>query len=207
MIEYGFTENIDFVAITQKRVTAQGNETLTFDHIMKIPMAKSISMLQRNEKGKIARNYFIKCEEAWNDDDMILARAYQIQNKKIIGYTEQIIVLESKIEEQRPQVLFAKAVETSKASILVGEQAKILNQNGINLGQNRLFAWLRTNGFLISRKGSDWNMPTQKSMNLGLFEIKETVQQQPNGSVKVTKTPKVTGKVQLYFVNKFLGGA
>ena len=115
------------------------------------------------------------------------------------------MLLEKQVEEQAPSVLFAKAVSTSNTSILVGEQAKILKQNGYDTGEKRLFVWLRENGYLISRKGTDWNMPTQKSMNLGLFEIKETVHQQPNGSIKITKTPKITGKGQQYFINKFVG--
>ncbi|GIM52000.1 oxidoreductase [Capnocytophaga cynodegmi] len=116
-----------------------------------------------------------------------------------------------KIEEQQkqlqiqaPKVIFADAVSTSKTSILVGEMAKILKQNGIDIGQNRFFEWLRNNGYLITRNGSDFNMPTQKSMDLGLFEIKETSITHSDGHISVNKTPKVTGKGQVYFVNKFL---
>lgn len=105
----------------------------------------------------------------------------------------------------RPKALFADAVSVSESSILVGELAKLLKQNGIEIGQNRLFAWMRDNGYLISRKGTDYNMPTQKSMELGLFKIKETSIQHSDGHVTVNKTPKVTGKGQQYFINKFLG--
>lgn len=112
--------------------------------------------------------------------------------------------LESKVQQDAPKVLFADAVATSHTSILIGELAKILKQNGLDIGQNRLFAALRSGGFLISRKGSDYNMPTQRSMNAGLMEIKETTIANPDGSVRITRTPKVTGKGQIYFTRRFL---
>lgn len=112
--------------------------------------------------------------------------------------------LEEQIESQKPAVLFTGAVETSKTSILIGELAKMLKQNGVNIGQNRLFEWLRQNGYLIKRNGTDYNMPTQRSMDMGLFEIKETTINNPDGSIKISKTPKVTGKGQVYFINLFL---
>lgn len=119
--------------------------------------------------------------------------------------------LQSKVDEQARQlkaqegkVLFANAVESAKTSILVGDLAKILKGNGIDIGQKRLFAWLREHGWLIKAKGSSWNMPTQKSMNLGLFEIKETTVTHADGHITVNKTPKVTGKGQTYFTNLFL---
>lgn len=106
------------------------------------------------------------------------------------------------IQEMKPKVLFADSVATSHTTILVGELAKILKGNGIDIGANRLFAWIRNQGYLINRKGSDWNMPTQKSMDLGLFKIKETTINHSNGSTSISKTPKVTGKGQQYFINK-----
>ena len=113
------------------------------------------------------------------------------------------MALEAKVEQDAPKVLFAQAVESSKTSILVGDLAKLLRQNGVEIGQKRLFDWLRTNGYLI-KGGSSKNMPTQKSMDMGLFEVKESTVVAPDGSVRVTKTPKVTGKGQTYFVNKLL---
>lgn len=113
--------------------------------------------------------------------------------------------LEEKVESDRPKVLFADSVCTSKNSILVGELAKLLKQNGINTGQNRLFETLREKGFLIKRRGTDYNMPTQRAMEMGLFEIKETVINHSDGHTSVNKTPKITGKGQQYFVNMFLG--
>lgn len=113
---------------------------------------------------------------------------------------------EQTIIENRPKVIFAEAVESSDTSILVGELAKLIKQNGVEIGEKRLFTWLRNNGYLMSRKCSDWNMPTQKSMELGLFEINERNAFNPDGSVRITKTPRVTGKGQTYFINKFLSG-
>ncbi|SUN50809.1 Antirepressor [Streptococcus dysgalactiae subsp. dysgalactiae] len=120
------------------------------------------------------------------------------------GLTEQVKHLETKIEKDKPKVLFADAVSASKSSCLIGELAKILKQNGINIGQNKLFQWLRTNGYLISRRGESWNQPTQKSMQLGLFELKKTAINHSDGHTTTNVTPKVTGKGQQYFINKFL---
>lgn len=117
---------------------------------------------------------------------------------------EQRAKLESKVEADAPKVLFADAVSASKTSILVGELAKLLKQNGVDIGQHRLFNWMRENGYLIRRKGLDFNMPTQKSMDLGLFTVKETAITHSDGTVTVSKTVKVTGKGQQYFIGKFL---
>lgn len=108
------------------------------------------------------------------------------------------------IEQMKPKVIFANAVETSHTSILIGDLAKLLKQNGVETGQKRLFDWMREKGYLIKRKGSDWNMPTQKAMNMKLFEVKESTVNNPDGSVRINRTTKVTGRGQTYFVNKFL---
>lgn len=113
----------------------------------------------------------------------------------------------AQIEEMKPKAIFADAVATSHTSILIGDLAKILKQNGIETGQKRLFEWLRENGYLSKRKGTEWNSPTQKSINLGLFEVKETTAMNPDGSVRINRTTKVTGKGQQYFINKFLNVA
>lgn len=118
---------------------------------------------------------------------------------------DQLKQKDIEIAEMKPKALFADSVATSHTTILIGELAKILRGNGIDIGANRLFAWMREHGYLINRKGSDWNMPTQKSMNLGLFKIKETTINHSNGSTSISKTPKVTGKGQQYFVNKLRG--
>ena len=197
MAEYGFTENIDYTAISQKRLTAQGNQTEYIDHAMKLDMAKEVSMIQRNEKGKQARQYFLEVEKAWNNPDMIIKRAMDLQARKIIQ-------LETKVDELKPKALFAEAVESSKGSILVRDLAKILKQNNVEIGEKRLFAWLRDNGYLIKKLGSDYNSPTQRSMNLGVMEFTENTVVRNSGDVTLRKTPKVTGKGQTYFVGKFL---
>ncbi|HHB5498743.1 TPA: phage antirepressor KilAC domain-containing protein [Staphylococcus aureus] len=198
MLKYGFEENTDYTAIAQKRATAQGNMTYYIDHALTLDTAKEIAMIQRSEPGKRARQYFIQVEKAWNSPEMIMQRALKIANNTINQ-------LETKIERDKPKIVFADAVATTKTSILVGELAKIIKQNGVNIGQRRLFEWLRQNGFLIKRKGVDYNMPTQYSMERELFEIKETSITHSDGHTSISKTPKVTGKGQQYFVNKFLG--
>lgn len=138
-------------------------------------------------------------------------QSHMPQGKELLALA--VLEAQKTIEEQaaeigrmKPKEIFADAVSTSHTAILIGDLAKILKQNGIETGQKRLFAWLRENGYLIKRKGTDWNMPTQKSMEMGLFEVKESTVNNPDGSVKINRTTKVTGKGQLYFINKFLGG-
>jgi anti-repressor protein len=138
-------------------------------------------------------------EKTLQDPDYIIGVISALKDEK-----QKRIAAEQTVEKQKPKVLFADAVETSKASILIGELAKLLKQNGVEIGQKRLFDWLRDNGYLIKRIGDEYNNPTQKSMELGLFEIKKSTINNPDGSVRVTKTSKVTGKGQIYFINKFL---
>lgn len=128
----------------------------------------------------------------------------ELMAKALIEAQNVLAAKDKQIEEMKPKVVFADAVATSHTSILVGELAKILKQNGIDMGQKRLFAWLREKGYLIKRQGTDYNMPTQKAMDLGLFEIKEGSYVNGSGVNITTKTPKVTGKGQQYFINKFL---
>lgn len=139
-------------------------------------------------------------EKALTDPDTIIQLATTLKEERAARKA-----LEAQAEADKPKVLFADAVAAAKTSILVGEMAKLLKQNGIDIGQNRLFAWLRENGYLIRRNGTDYNMPTQRSMEQGLFEIKETSITNPDGSIRINKTPKVTGKGQQYFVEAFLG--
>lgn len=140
-----------------------------------------------------------KIEEVLTNPDTIIKLATTLKEEQ-----QRRREAEKKIEQQKPKVLFANAVETSESSVLVGELAKILRQNGVDIGQNRLFRWLRENGYLCKQRGENYNLPTQYSMDLGLFEIKKRTINNPDGSVRVTRTPKVTGKGQIYFVNKFL---
>ena len=138
-------------------------------------------------------------EQALTSPDFLIQLATQLKEEK-----EQRKQLEAKVEQDKPKVLFADSVSASKSSILVGELAKILKQNGVDTGQFRLFAWLRENGYLIKREGSDYNMPTQRSAEMGLFEVKQTIITHSDGHITTNKTPKVTGKGQVYFVNKLV---
>ena len=133
-----------------------------------------------------------------------MARALKIADKQIEELKHSNMLLEQKIESDKPKTIFADAVSTSHTSILVGDLAKLICQNGVQIGQKRLFEWLRQNNFLI-KSGSSRNMPTQRYLEMGLFEVKESTVQNPDGSVRITRTPKVTGKGQIYFVNKFVG--
>lgn len=196
MVEYGFTEGQDFLLLKNEQQTGRGGHNKV-DHIIKLDMAKEIAMIQRTEKGKEVRQYFIQVEKDFNSPEKIMARALLLADKKISK-------LEAQVEADKPKVLFANAVSASQTSILIGDFAKLLRQNGRQIGQNRLFTWLRDNGFLISRKGNSWNMPTQRSMDMGLFEIKETTISHADGHITISKTPKITGKGQVYFMEKLL---
>lgn len=142
-----------------------------------------------------------KLEEVLLNPDTLIRLATDLKAER-----EARIAAQKQIEADKPKVLFAESVTASKTSILVGELAKLLKQNGINTGPNRFFQWLRDNGYLIKRKGTDYNMPTQRSMEMGLFEIKETSITRSDGHITINKTPKVTGKGQVYFINKFKDG-
>ena len=135
----------------------------------------------------------------------LMAKALLVAQKTLGERQAHIAELEAENTANKPKVIFADAVSASERSILVGELAKLLRQNGVEIGQNRLFDWMRQNGFLIRRQGTDYNMPTQKAMEMGLFEIKETSVVHSAGNVTINKTPKVTGKGQVYFINRFLG--
>ena len=168
------------------------------DYALTLDMAKQLCMMSHSDLGRKYRRYFIELERKWNDPQEVVKRGYAIlQNENARLKIEN--------QEMKPKALFADAVSTSDTPILVGELAKILHQNGVSMGQNRMFRWLRDNGYLISKKGTSYNMPTQRAMELGLFKIKENAITHSDGHVTITKTPKVTGKGQVYFVNKFVG--
>lgn len=199
MCEYGFAEGADFNPLKIEQVQNEGGRTVTrqvMDAQLTIEMAKELCMLQRNERGKQARQYFIQLEKDWNSPEKVMARALQIADRKLKQ-------LEAKVEQDKPKVLFADAVSTSEQSILIGQLAKIIRQNGVPMGERRLFQWMRENGYL-GKHGSRYNIPTQRSMEMGLFEIKETAVTHSDGRVTTNTTPKVTGKGQIYFVNCFL---
>lgn len=175
-----------------------------------------------NESGLYALIFGSKLESAqrfkhWVTNEVLptirKTGGYQVkapQGKELLALAvleaqKTIAAQNEEIQRMRPKEIFADAVSTSHTSILIGDLAKLLKQNGVDTGQKRLFCWLRENGYPIRRQGSDWNMPTQKAMEMGLFEVKESTVNNPDGSVRINKTTKVTGKGQQYFINKFLG--
>lgn len=200
MAEYGFEEGKDFFT---KMLESTGGRPST-EHELSVDMAKQICMIQRTEKGRVYRQYFLDLEKAWNTPEQVFARALKMANQKIDELKADKSILIEDVQRMRPKEIFADAVSASRTSILVGDLAKLLRQNGVNTGAQRLFEWLRENSYLIKRKGTDWNMPTQSSMEKGLFEIKESSHFDGNGCNITTRTPKVTGKGQQYFINKFL---
>ena len=163
------------------------------------PIAKEFKKKVKEILKDVRKYGMYATDELLDNPDLIIKMATRLKEEKAKNKE-----LEDKMKEDKPKVLFADSVETSKNTILIGELAKIIKQNGVDIGQKRLFTWLRDNGFLIKREGTDYNMPTQKSMELELFEIKETAVTHSDGHISINKTPKVTGKGQVYFVNKFL---
>ena len=195
MSEYGFEENVDFTSVQNCTVVNNGATRELQDYRITLDMAKEIAMLQRNEKGKEIRRKLIELEKAWNSPEKVMARALDIAHKTIAN-------LQIENEEMKPKAIFADAVATSDTSILIGDLAKLIKQNGTDIGQKRLFERMRNDGYLI-KTGTSKNMPTQKAMEKGLFEVKERVISNPDGSTRITRTTKVTGQGQIYFINKF----
>lgn len=200
-----FVEGEDYNKCTSSTVVNNGAVRELEDYEITVLMAKHLSMMSRTEKGRDIRNYLIDLEKAWNTPEQIMARALKMADKTIEQLKTDNKALEQKIEQDKPKTIFADAVSTSHTSILIGGLAKLICQNGVQIGQKRLFEWMRQNNFLI-KSGSSRNMPMQRYVEQGLFEIKESNVQNPDGSVRITKTTKVTGKGQIYFVNQFLKG-
>lgn len=193
----GFIEGEDyFRAYLKVQANRYGGEQEIDDYQLSLDMAKHICLMSRTEKGKECRAYLIQIEKEWNTPEKVMARALKIANQTIARLTTDV-------NRMKPKEIFADAVDASETSILIGELAKLITQNGVMIGQNRLFEWLRNRGYLIS-SGTSKNLPCQRYVEQGLFEIKERTISNPDGSVRVTKTPKVTGKGQIYFINKFL---
>lgn len=159
---------------------------------------KEVKSILRNLRKTGAHMTPETIEKVLADPDTIIQIATQLKEERAKRMQAEVV-----IEQQKPKVLFAQAVETSETSILVGQLAKLLTQNGVNIGQNRLFAWLRDNGYL-GKKGAHYNEPTQYAVERGWFEVVERTMQNPDGSVRITRTTKVTGKGQVYFINKLL---
>lgn len=194
----GFVEGEDFTSVLTGTVVNNGARRELQDYQLSVDMAKHICLMSRTEKGKQCRQYLIDLEKAWNTPELVMARGLKVA-QKMIAEQDKII------ERMRPKEIFADAVATSKQSILIGQLAKLICQNGHEIGQKRLFKWMRENGYLM-KSGSDYNMPMQRYVEQGLFEIKESSITNPDGSTRLTRTTKVTGKGQQYFINKFLGG-
>ena len=199
MCEYGFESKKDFWT---KMSESTGGRPST-EYMLTIDMAKQICMIQRSPEGKQIRQYFLDLEKAWNTPEQVFARALKMADQQIEKLKSNNAVLIKDVERMKPKEIFADAVSASHTSILIGDLAKLLKQNGYETGQKRLFDQLRQEGYLI-KSGSSKNMPTQKSMDMDLFEVKETSITNPDGSVRVTKTTKVTGKGQQYFINRYL---
>jgi anti-repressor protein len=195
MCEYGFSENQDYRVFVKNDDNSKGGRPST-DYEITLDMAKEIAMIQRSDKGKEVRQYFLELERRWNSPEAVMNRALEYSRKQVKALMEEN-------KELKPKALFADVVSASDESILIGQLAKLIRQNGYEIGQNRLFEWMRENGYLI-KSGSRRNQPTQRAMDMGLFEVKERTISNPDGSTRITLTTKVTGKGQVYFVNKFL---
>lgn len=201
MCEYGFEEGKDFCSKLSETSEKGGRPSKDAD--ISVDMAKQICMIQRTPEGKQCRQYLLDLEKAWNTPEQVMARALKIANRTIDSLKEHNTKLVEDCERMKPKEIFADAVATSHTSILIGDLAKLICQNGYQIGQKRLFQWMRDNGYLI-KSGSSYNMPTQRYVEQGLLEVKESNVQNTDGSVRITRTTKVTGKGQVYFVNKFL---
>lgn len=195
MCEYGFSENQDYRVFVKNDDNSKGGRPST-DYEITLDMAKEIAMIQRSDKGKEVRQYFLELERRWNSPEAVMNRALEYSRKQVKALMEEN-------KELKPKALFADAISASDESILIGQLAKLIRQNGYEIGQNRLFEWMRENGYLI-KSGSRRNQPTQRAMDMGLFGVKERTISNPDGSTRITLTTKVTGKGQVYFVNKFL---
>lgn len=207
--EYNFKDFSEGVDYFGGHIDVSGNQyggqQSIIDYRLSVDMAKHLCLMSKTEKGKMCREYLIAIQKAWNTPEQVMARALKIADRQIESLRNMNNALSEDVNRMKPKEVFADAVAASHSSILIGELAKILRQNGIDTGEKRLFAWMRQQGYLIRRKGTDYNMPTQRSMELKLFEVKETVISHADGHTSISKTTKVTGKGQQYFINKFLG--
>jgi anti-repressor protein len=199
----GLAEGRDFTPFKGDRAGTGIGKPRT-DYLAPIDVAKNICMMSSGPKAQEIRTYLIEVEKAWNSPPKVMARALQFASSEIEGYKAQVELLSSQIERDHPKVLFADSVAASVTSILVGDLAKLIRQNGYDIGPVRLFEWMRENGYLM-KNGVSRNMPTQRGLEMGLFEVLERTIDNPDGSIRIIRTTKVTGKGQVYFVNKFIG--
>lgn len=202
--KYGFLENQDYCLLTELGEQKGRGGHNRVEYLLTVDAAKELAMVEGNEKGKQARRYFIEAEKRYRQKAKDnLPQSFADALRLAADQAEAIEQQQKLLAEQAPRVLFSQAVETSKRSCLIAELAKILSQNGYPIGQNRLFSWLRENGYLCS-KGDYYNQPTQRAIEMQLFEIKKSAINKPDGTVLVNNTTKVTGRGQVYFINKLL---
>lgn len=204
MCEYGFSTGNDYSEVIVKNGENSKGGRPAMDYNISVDMAKQICMIQRTPEGKAVRQYLIDLEKAWNTPEQVMARALKLADQTIDKLKADNTALSEANKRMRPKEIFADAVSSSHTSILIGDLAKLICQNGYQIGQKRLFEWMRNKGYLM-KFGASKNMPVQRYVEQGLFEIKESNVQNPDGSVRITRTTKVTGKGQVYFVNKFIG--
>jgi anti-repressor protein len=199
MCEYGFSEGIDFSTFLSE---STGGRPAT-DHQLTIDMAKEIAMLQRTEKGKQARQYFIEVEKAWNTPEAVFARALKMANQKILSLESGIKEKDEKIKELSPAAEFGNAVSNNAGGILVRDYVKVLANDGINTTQDKFFSWLHLKGYIYRQKGykPQW-IPYKQFVEQGLFRIKETPVSTPNHGDWLSITIRITGKGQKYFYEK-----
>ena len=198
-IDLGFAEGIDYHVLKIENVV-NGRTYYKSEHSITFDMAKQICMIQRTPEGKRVRQYLIDLEKAWNTPTLIMARALKVADREITSLKGDIAEKDKRIEEMRPKEIFADAVSVSDSAILVRDLAKLIKQNDVDIGEKRLYSWMRDNGFIIKSN----TMPTQKAMELGLFEVQTRTIDRGDGLPKVINTTKVTGKGQIYFLNKLL---
>lgn len=196
-LQFGFTENEDYTGC--KKFNTLAKQELQ-DYDLSVDMAKQICMVQKNERARAVRQYLIDLEKAWNTPEQVFARALKMADQTINKLKSENHALVEKIEQDKPKTIFADAVSESESSVLVRDLAKMIRQNNVPIGEKRLYKWLRANGYIC--QGS--TEPTQKAMELGLFERIVRTVDRGNGLPIETTTTKVTGKGQVYFINKFL---
>lgn len=196
----GFVEGEDYTSVLSGTVVNNGAFRELDDYQCSLDMAKHICLMSRTEKGKQCRQYLINLEKAWNDPAQVMARALKVADHTIAQLSARAEQLEIENKAMQPKAIFADAVSASDTSILVRDLAKIIKQNGKEMGEKRFYKWLREHGYII--KGS--TQPTQRAMEMGLFEIVERTVQRADMPPIVTSTTKITGKGQQYFINKLL---
>lgn len=196
----GFVEGEDYTSVLSGTVVNNGAFRELDDYECSLDMAKHICLMSRTEKGKQCRQYLINLEKAWNDPAQVMARALKVADQTIAQLSARAEQLEIENKAMQPKAIFADAVSASDTSILVRDLAKIIKQNGMEMGEKRFYKWLREHGYII--KGS--TQPTQRAMEMGLFEIVERTVQRADMPPIVTSTTKITGKGQQYFINKLL---